>query len=285
MDTTGFLVATDWLADNLERADVAVIDSSVVMNRTPEGQWQAGSGRAAYEDGHIPGAVFVDLLSELQDRESALDFMLPPPDPFADAMGALGVGGETFVVVYATAVPWWATRLWWMLRAMGHDRVAVLDGGFAKWRAEGRAISSEIPEITPARFTARHRPRRVAGKSQVLAAGGAAVINALSPQLHSGESDLGYGRPGRIAGSANLSALHLIDPETGLYLPEERLRAAVAAAGIDANAEQAICYCGGGIAATMSAMVLEMLGHPNVAVYDASLREWAADEDLPMETG
>jgi thiosulfate/3-mercaptopyruvate sulfurtransferase len=191
------------------------------------------------------------------------------------------------VVVYASAVPWWASRLWWMLKANGHDKVAVLDGGLKKWRDEGRAITTDVPTFDAAAFMPRQRPEMIADKARVqaaLAADEGAVINALSPQLHRGESDLGYGRPGRIAGSVNLSALALIDQDTGAYLPEGQLRQAVT----DELGEitgAAICYCGGGIAATMDALVLDILGHKNVAVYDASLSEWAADHRLPMETG
>jgi thiosulfate/3-mercaptopyruvate sulfurtransferase len=110
------------------------------------------------------------------------------------------------------------------------------------------------------------------------------VVNALSPQLFSGESDLGYARPGRIAGSVNLSALSLIDQDNGAYLPDDALRRA-AQASVGAADSEAICYCGGGIAATMDALVLDLLGYTNVSVYDASMQEWAADEALPMATG
>ncbi len=281
------LVNTEWLAAHLDDDDLRIVDASVVMTRTDEGAWKPSSGRGTFEAGHIPGAQFIDLLTEVQDKASGLNFTLPGADDFARDMAARGIGDEHMVVVYATAVPWWATRFWWMLRANGHAKVAVLDGGLDKWRKEGRAVSTEAPVYPSADFTAKRRPELIAEKGDVqamLAGQSGAVINALSPQLFTGESDLGYGRPGRIAGSVLLSSLGLIDQDSGTYLPDEALRQAVQD-GLGDFGGEAICYCGGGIAATMDALVLDLLGHDKVSVYDASLQEWAADESLPMETG
>lgn len=281
------LVDTDWLAAHLDDDNLRIVDASVVMTRTDEGAWKPSSGRGTYDAGHIPGAQFIDLLSELQDKSSGLNFTLPAAEDFAKDIAARGIGDDHMVVVYATAVPWWATRFWWMLRANGHDKVAVLDGGLDKWRAEDRAISTETATFATASFTARRRPELIADKANVqamLAGQNGAVINALSPQLFTGESDLGYGRPGRIAGSVLLSSLSMIDQDSGAYLPLDDLRQAVQDKLGDFGGE-AICYCGGGIAATMDALVLDLLGYENVSVYDASLQEWAADENLPMETG
>ena len=281
------LVGSDWLAEHLDAPELCIVDSSVVMTRQAAGQWMASSGRANYDAAHIPGARFVDLLVDLHDLDSPYRHMLPPADRFAAGVGALGISNDSFVVVYASAVPWWATRFWWMLRAFGHDRVAVLNGGLKKWQAEGRALETDPPAVVPATFVPHYRAERVADKAQVQAAldnASANVINALSPQLFTGESNLGYARPGRIAGSVNLSALALVDPETGLYLPAEQLREAVDLK-LDAGRQEQICYCGGGIAATMDAFVLALVGHDRVAVYDGSLEEWSADETRAMETG
>jgi thiosulfate/3-mercaptopyruvate sulfurtransferase len=280
------LVETEWLAARLERDDIRIIDSSVIMTRSEDGEWRPSSGLDAYREGHIPGAQFIDLTTELRDPESPLNYTLPQPDAFASAMAEKGVGDEHMVVVYATQVPWWATRLWWMLRANGHDNVAVLNGGLKKWQAEGRALSTEVPGFAPANFTATRRPELIADKARVQAAlqdDGIAVVNALSPQLFTGESDLGYARRGRITGSVNLSALALVDHGSGAYLGDDALRQA--AADVAAGGDEIICYCGGGIAATMDALVFDLLGYDRVSVYDASLQEWAADDTLPMATG
>ncbi|MBV39196.1 MAG: sulfurtransferase [Rhodospirillaceae bacterium] len=281
------LVDTDWLAAHLEDENLRIVDASVVMTRTDEGAWKPSSGRGSYEGGHIPGTQFIDLLTEVQDKSSGLNFTLPGAEDFAKDMAGRGIGDDHMVVVYATAVPWWATRFWWMLRANGHDQVAVLDGGLDKWRKEGRTISTEATVHPGAKFTANRRPELIADKDDVqtmLTSRNGAVINALSRQLFTGESDLGYGRPGRIAGSVLLSSLGLIDQDNGTYLPEDALRQTVQD-GLGDLGGEAICYCGGGIAATMAALVLDLLGYDKVSVYDASLQEWAADESLPMETG
>ena len=281
------LVETEWLADHLKDPKLRIIDASVIMTRQDDGTWMPSSGWDDYQSNHIPGAQFVDLLAELQDQDADLSLMLPGPEAFATEISAKGIGDEHMVVVYATAVPWWATRFWWMLKANGHNDVAVLDGGIKKWRSEGRPITEDIPEFAAATFSAKQRHEMIADKAKVkavLGGGNGSVINALSPQLHSGKSDLGYGRPGRIAGSLNLSALALIDHDTGTYLPDDRLRQAIAHNLGDLKGET-VCYCGGGIAATMDALVLDLLGYSEVSVYDASLSEWAADDHLPMETG
>jgi len=281
------LVETSWLAANLDDPNLRIVDASIVMAKTEDGNWAASSGRGDFDAGHIPGSQFIDLLTEIHDPASPLNFTLPGPESFAQAMGERGIGDEHMVVVYANAVPWWATRFWWMVKANGHDKVAVLDGGFKKWRAEDRPVNNLPADLPGAVFTPRRRPELIADKDKVvatLAAGTGAVINALSPQLHRGESDLGYGRPGRIAGSVNLSSLALIDQKTGAYLPEDELRRVVEESLGRVDGE-AICYCGGGIAATMDALILDLLGYKNVSVYDASLQEWAADHSLAMETG
>ena len=213
--------------------------------------------------------------------------MMPPAAQFAETMGRLGVGDGVRVVLYDRAVNMWAARVWWMLRAFGFDAAAVLNGGFRKWTGEGRPVAA-ADDARPARpFTARPRPDLIANKAGVLAAIGddrACVLNALSEEQHTGVGGSTYGRPGRIAGSANVPARDLVDPETHAYLPADVLREKFRAAGA-LGAGRVITYCGAGIAASSDAFVLTWLGHEDVAVYDASLSEWAPDATLPMEQG
>jgi thiosulfate/3-mercaptopyruvate sulfurtransferase len=131
------LVSTDWLAANLNNPDLRIFDTTTHLTPAMPGPFRIESGRSDYETGHIPGAAFIDLADELSDTKSPLNFTMPAVDDFAKALGAAGVASGTRVVAYSTTAPMWATRLWWMLRACGFDNAAVLDGGFAKWTAEG----------------------------------------------------------------------------------------------------------------------------------------------------
>jgi thiosulfate/3-mercaptopyruvate sulfurtransferase len=202
-------------------------------------------------------------------------------------MRRFGVKSTTRVVSYSTANVWWATRLWWLLHEFGHDNAAVLDGGWQKWSREGRAVETGAAKARPAgNFTVREVRNLMVGKDEVLRAigdGAVCTINALLPQQHTGTGGNSYGRPGRIKGSVNLPAAHLLDAETNTFLPADELRKRFEAIG--AMNRQVINYCGGGIAASADALALVMLGHKDVKLYDASLSEWARDSTLPMETG
>ncbi len=282
-----FLVETDWLAAHLDDPTLRVLECTTILHPRPEGGNRAESGRAAWAAGHIPRSGFADLTDDLRDRASPLLYMMPTDEQMATVMARLGVGEGTRVVLYDRAVNVWAARVWWMLRAVGFDDAAVLNGGWKKWTVEGRSTSAEPCAYPPARFVARPRPELFVGKREVLASLGeraTCVLNALSEEQHRGTAGVTYGRPGRIAGSANVAARSLVDPNTHAYLPAHVLRERFAAAGA-LEAERVITYCGGGIAASSDAFVLTLLGHDGVAVYDASLSEWAADPSLPMETG
>jgi thiosulfate/3-mercaptopyruvate sulfurtransferase len=200
-------------------------------------------------------------------------------------MGRLGVGEGMRVVLYDRFVNMWAARVWWMLRAFGFDDAAVLDGGWKKWTRENLPVATDDGARPARAFTARPRPALVADKAGVLAALGderACVLNALTEEQHKG-GGVTYGRPGRIAGSGNVPARDLVDPDTHAYLAADVLRKKFAAAGA-LDAKRVITYCGGGIAASSDAFALALLGRDDVAVYDASLSEWAADPSLPMAT-
>ena len=282
------LVETDWLAAHLGEPDLRVIECTVYLHPSDvPGGFRVESGRAKWAEGHIPGAGFAELQDELSDRSSKLRFMMPPAVQFAEAMGRHGVGDGARVVLYDRSVNMWAARVWWMLRAFGFDEAAVLNGGFKKWTREGRPLATDEGAAPHRIFTARPRPALIAHKSGVLAAlddSRACVLNALTEEQHRGTGGASYGRPGRIAGTANVPARELVDPETHAYLPLDALREKFAAAGA-LDAKRVITYCGGGIAASSDAFVLTLLGRSDVAVYDASLSEWAADPALPMQTG
>jgi thiosulfate/3-mercaptopyruvate sulfurtransferase len=285
---SGYLVETDWLAQHLDDPNLLVLECTVFLHPADvPGGFRVESGRAAWAEGHIPGAGFADLPGELSDRQSRLRFMMPPAAQFAEAMGRYGVGDGVRVILYDRFVNMWAARIWWMLRAFGFDAAAVLNGGWKKWTLEGRPVTADVCLRQPRRFTSHPRPELIADKAGVLAALGserACVLNALTEEQHRGTGGVDYGRPGRIAGTRNVPARELVDPRTHAYLPLDTLRAKFAAAGA-LDAGRVVTYCGGGIAASSDALVLALLGRDDVAVYDASLSEWAADPTLPMETG
>ncbi len=282
---TRFLVDTAWLATRLDDPGVVVLDPTTHLLAPPPAPYRVVAGRADFEAGHVPGAQFVDLDAELSDpaQPPGLHFTVPPPELVAATMGRLGVGDDTFVVCYSTANHWWATRLWWMLKVFGHDHAAVLDGGFQKWRAENRPVATGPAPARPAAvFTPRPRPHLVAHKADVLAAIGrqdSCILNALRPEQHAGTGGTVYGRLGHIAGSVNVPAVALVD-EHNVFKPEAELRRLMAG---PLSQPEVITYCGGGIAASSATLVLNMLGHDRVRLYDASLSEWAPDPTLPME--
>ena len=282
-----YLVDTDWLAAHLDDPGVVVLEGTTHLIPEPGAGYGVLPGRADFERGHIPGAQFVDLQGDLSDPGHQFRFMLPTPERFAASMARLGVSDASRVILYSTANAWWASRVWWLLRVFGHDNAAVLDGGFQKWSAERRPVETGPGKPrAPGHFTARPPRPLMADRDEVLAAigdGGVCTINALRPEQHTGTGGVQYGRPGRIAGSVNVAAMHLVDPKTNEFLPAAELRAKFASVG--AMDRRVITYCGGGIAASADALVLTMLGHKDVKLYDASLSEWVKDPALPMEVG
>src|SRR5215472_11577189 len=291
--TTGFahpefLIETDALEHRLGDPDLRIFDCTIHLIPNPDIGYTVKPGYADYENGHIPGAQFIDLQEDLSAPHPKLRFMLPSAEAFAAAMGRFGVGESSHVVLYSTTTPQWASRIWWMLRNYGFDNAAVLDGGFQKWSREGRPVETGAARPRPPEtFVVRTDRKLMVGKEAVLAAigdGAICTINALSREQHTGTGGTVYGRVGRIAKSVNVPAAALLDPATGAYLPAAQLRAKFAEIGAFEK-RQVITYCGGGIAASSDALVLTMLGHPDVRLYDASLSEWSNDPTLPMETG
>jgi thiosulfate/3-mercaptopyruvate sulfurtransferase len=285
LDLPGILVSTEWLADNLGNSKLSVLDATVHLHPAPGGDMTMESGRADYDNGHIPGTVFADLIQDLSDDVSPLRFTLPTPERFAAAIGNLGVGDDTAVVVYSGGSMSWAPRLWLMLRAFGFDRVAVLDGGWRKWSAEGRDSSTTAGACTPATFTPAFREGIFVDQARVAAArtdAGSVVVNALSPAQHAGTGGSHYGRPGRISGSVNVPASAMVDGESFAFLPPDAIATAFDSAGATGD-KALVIYCGGGIAASQVAFAQALIGRPQAAVYDASLQEWARDPNAPME--
>jgi thiosulfate/3-mercaptopyruvate sulfurtransferase len=283
------LAQTDWLEANLGDPHVRIFDCTTYLKPAEPGSdmpYLVVSGKTDYDAEHIPGAGFLDIQGALSDNTTKLRFMMPTADHFAAAVSRHGVGEGTRVVLYSAGGIMWATRVWWMLRAFGFDNAAVLDGGWEKWRAEGRPVSTAACAYTPAEFIARPRPGMVVGKERVLAALGdpaTVIVNALPPELHAGKAPSRYGRPGRVPGSVNVYAGTLLDSTTKAFVPLAQARAKFDATGVD-KSKDVICYCGGGISATVDLFMLYQLGHDRITLYDGSMGEWAKDQSLPIET-
>jgi thiosulfate/3-mercaptopyruvate sulfurtransferase len=279
------LVSTQWLADHLGADGLVVVDASVVAFAQPDGSTGYLTGHEQFIlDGHLPGAVFADLIDELSDPDGAYPFTRPSSARFAAAAGALGVGPDTTVVIYDSQHGQWAARVWWLLRWAGHDRAAVLDGGLTAWRLEGRALDTGHVEPAARAFAVHERRGVWADKAEVEAVVRgeveAVLVCSTPPKDFSGEI-VTRARAGRIPGSISAAAGMLVADDTRVARPADELRALL---GPAVTAPRVIAYCGGGIAATAAALALTQLGQTEVAVYDGSLAEWVADPEAPLET-
>ena len=284
------LIETDALEACLDAPGLRIVDCTTWLKPAEPGDdapYRVVPSRAEYEAAHIPGAVFLDIQGQISDPDTRLRFMAPDAGRFADAMGRLGIGDESRVVLYSAGSIMWATRVWWMLRAFGFDRAAVLDGGWEKWTAEGRPVSAVPGQYPPARFAATLRPGRFVDSAYVrarLGDAGAVMVNALAPEFHLGAGPSRYGRPGRIPGSVNVPAASLLDPSNGAFVSLDEARRLHEDAGITPG-RHVVAYCGGGISATVGLFLLHQLGYRDLTLYDGSMGEWAHDPDLPIETG
>jgi thiosulfate/3-mercaptopyruvate sulfurtransferase len=281
----GPTVSTQWLADHLGSDGLVILDATVLQAPHPRGGLAWLSGLDQYlVDGHIPGSVFADLIETFSDPAGAYPFSRPDAELFAAAAASVGVDDQTTVIVYDTAVGTWAARIWWLFRAFGYDRVAILDGGLAKWKAEGRATDlGHVEPRTVSGFTPVERPGQWVDKAFVEAVVSgerqATLVCAVPPKEFTGQAGQ-RSRLGHIPGSVNAPAGRLVSRETNALLPLEELRATFA--DVLASPDPIVTYCAGGIAAAADALVLALLGRTDVALYDGSLNEWSDDEDAPL---
>lgn len=277
------LVSTTWLLKRLDSRDIAIVDASVVKGPGADDPWL--SDRAAFEAGHIPGARFANLVSDFSDSSAPFAFTWPTAAQFAAAAGAIGLTNRQQIVVYDNSTGIWAARLWWLFKAFGHDDVSVLDGGLTAWRAEGGPLERGPRAHEPADFAARERPGFFVDKGEVRAiAEGRArglLVCVLRPPVFAGTEQT-YSRPGHIPSSVNFPYIDLIGPDNRLK-PESALRTALAPL-VEAG-ERVVLYCGGGVTAAGTALVLTLLGARNFSIYDGSLSEWSADPNLAMAVG
>jgi thiosulfate/3-mercaptopyruvate sulfurtransferase len=276
------LVSAAWLAERLGRPELRVVDASWYL---------PNSGREAeaeYLAGHIPGAVYFDLDGN-SDPRTTLPHMLPEAGTFAERMGRLGLGDDDDIVVYdGSGYNLSAARVWWMFRAFGHDRAAVLDGGSGRWRREGRPLQTGGAEHPPVRFSARLDPARVRTLDQVLElirTGEEQIVDARPAGRFAGsdpEPRPGL-RGGHIPGSRSLPYAALVNGE-GLVLPPDELTRRFRLAGVDPE-KPVVATCGSGTSACAVLLALHLLGHDRTALYDGSWSEWGGLADVPVATG
>lgn len=279
-DDPKVLVSTAWLAAHQDDPDLRIVDAT----------WFLGGDRdahAEYLDAHIPGARFWDL-DRIADQRSDLPHMAPPPELFVSRVRAMGIGDGHQVVVYDNSPLHSAARVWWNFRLMGHDRVAMLDGGLGKWLAEGRPVDNAPPHVRDRHINVQRRPALLRDVTQVAAAsklGDHEIVDARAAERFRGE--VAEPRPGlragHIPGSKNLPFGRLYDAD-GTLKPAPALRAEFQAAGVDLS-KPVITTCGSGVTAASLFLALERIGHENHSLYDGSWAEWGSFPDLKIATG
>ena len=269
------LISTDHLAEQLGAERVVTVDCRSDLA-------DVGLGRRAYEAAHIPGAVYADVNADLAGKLTGANgrHPLPDPDAFIATLGTLGISNDTQVIAYDQDVGMYASRLWWMLRWMGHDAVAVLDGGIAKWSAEGRRTTSGI-ETNPTRaFRGVPNDAMVASVADVRA--GLPLLDARAPERYRGDVEPIDRVAGHIPGARNHFYKMNLGGDGAFKSPEE-LRVLLTQSLGDTSPEAVVCYCGSGVTACHNLLALEHAGLRGARLYPGSWSEWSSDPSRPVE--
>ncbi|MFT5785136.1 MAG: thiosulfate/3-mercaptopyruvate sulfurtransferase [Ascidiaceihabitans sp.] len=275
------LVSTDWLAKHIKDPDLRILDASIYLPGVDR------NGRAEYEEAHIPGARFFDI-DEISNGRSDLPHMVPPIEKFMSRMRAMGVGDGHQVVVYDGSGLFSAARVWWLFRLMGQNNVAVLDGGFPKWQAEGREIEDMAPVVRDRHMTVRFQNQMLRDVTQVSSAsklGGSQIVDARAAARFRGEApEPREGlRSGHIPGSRNVPFTDLLN-ENNTMKSTDQTRAVFETAGVDLS-KSIITSCGSGVTAAILGLALTRMGHDDWSLYDGSWAEWGMFPTVPVATG
>ena len=270
------LASPDWLAENLGRPEVRILDV----------RWRPdGTGRLAFAAGHVPNATYLDWRAAFVDPEDAdTVLLLAPPDQVAAAVAAAGIGSGSTVVIYDDTTSLYASRTWWSLRAYGLESLRILDGGYGAWVASGRPISHAANEPDPASFTPRAQLRTRLTTSDLrslVGSPGALILDARAPAEYRGFEGNAR-RLGHVPGAVNLPVAMTTEPGTGRFADGDTLQALIQRAGV-ASGRRVVCYDASGVAAAKLAFVLALMGHDDVAVYDGGWADWGSRLDLPVD--
>lgn len=277
------IVSTDMLAAHLDDESWVVVDCRFELADPPK-------GRRLYEEGHVPRARYAGLEPDLSGPKTGTNgrHPLPSVDDFRRVLAGLGVAPTTQVVAYDDKTGLWASRLWWMLRSIGHQGVAVLDGGLTKWLAEGRPVTAEAPRVPPTALIphAGGWSQQVSIEDVVARAADkrARLIDARAPERYRGESESVDRVAGHIPGAANFFFQQSLHAD-GTFLPPETLRVKLATVLAGHDASSTICYCGSGVTACHTLLTMEHAGLSGARLYPGSWSEWSADPTRAVATG
>lgn len=275
------LVSGAWLESRLGDPGLRVVDATWYLPA------QARDARAEFAASHVPGAIFLELSTDLADVRAPLRNTVAAPEALARVFASRGIGTDHHVVVYDRLGGYSAGRVWWTLRYAGHDRVSLLDGGFARWVAEGRPVTAEVQSFAPAAFVAQPRPGLLRSKAEVLralAGGSTQIVDARSTARFRGEGEEHTRHKGHIPGSRSVPYDANLAGDPPAFKPLAELRAVYERAGVRFD-RPIVTTCGSGVTAGLNAFALALLGHTDVSVYDGSWAEWGDSDDVPIATG
>lgn len=281
MSLAPLLVTADWVAERLHDPQIRVVDLRWYLT-------EPGRGRQEYLEAHVPGAAYMDIDHDLSAPawHGPGRHPLPAPEHFAGVAARTGISAASHVIIYDAVGGAYATRLWWLLRYFGHDRVSLLDGGWPAWVAGGYATEAGEAQITAALFTPQPNPAMLVYADDVERmrhAPDVLLLDARSAERFEGKNEIMDARAGHIPGArsapyaGNLSA-------DGTLLPAEALRARYTALGAD-HARTIVCYCGSGVTATHDLLALELAGFTNTVLYAGSWSDWSSNPERPAATG
>ncbi|MEH6557249.1 MAG: sulfurtransferase [Oceanicoccus sp.] len=278
------LIDIDTLSQRIDDPNLRIFDTAVFLTPQQRGGYQVDSGMAKYQNTHIPGAGFIDLLKLWSDTSSKLNFTLPDEEQLTDAISQAGIGNSNEVILYSSGNLMWATRAWWLLHYAGHENVKILNGSFHAWRNAELPTESGEKKYPENSFKPVIKPHVIAHLEEMEKAvpGEICTINALDQSIYEGIGDFYYTRRGHIPGSKHVGYSSLLREQ--YLLPADELAAQLNAQDM-LTSERVITYCGGGIAATIDAFACKLMGQNNVAVYDGSMSEWVLEESRPLTVG